>query len=1034
MKNLTALLCSSLLLFSSLGATTPSLGTRSQRSIGSTEFSATRSIERQSQQPSVFAPASAPQIRGIELKTLTSQQHEALRSSMAVSVKAEYCFEPSTQRLVFASGQRLSTAFSLRSADEIRSATTSYLSSVAPLLGIVDAQSELRVSAIDKDELGKTHVRVQQYWNEIPVWNSDAMLHFNVAGEVDCFQGRVCATPTNLTSGPFVTPSLAAGEALDHLARSVEVQSMSPLAQQLLAYSGPQTEKVVFPGRNAFDQSVITWHVTIRPNLVQRLEYFIDAQSGKVVFRFNNTCSDGPATANASDLKNNSTTVNSYKFQSNFYLIDASRPMFSAAASTFPNGTVGSIWTIDAHRTDLTDIFNITATNNTWSDKASVSAHTNSAITYEYYRTTHTRSSIDGSGGTIISVIHVTEGGQGMDNAYWNGKLMAYGDGNQAFTSLAAAVDVAAHEMTHGVTENTAALVYLSQSGAINESMSDVFGCFVERKNWKIGEDVVRLTSFPSGALRDMENPHNGAANANQNGWQPAHMNEYMQLPETQDGDNGGVHVNSGIPNRAAFLVQQAVGMTKAEKIYYRTLTKYLTKNAQFIDLRRAAVQSAQDLFSTTEINAVKAAFDAVGILDGNATNTNHDQDPVLGTEWILLHNTDFNADPNSLYIVKPVNPQSSDFHPISTTELNRRPSVVDNGSFAVFVAKDHTLHGITLDFANAKETILSADPVWENVAVSRDGNRMAAISAQADSSIYIFDFEKTPTAVQRFKLYSPTTAQGIRNFNIPFADALEWDYSGRFVVFDALNRIDNGQGDTVEYWNVGTLHAFEPKAKNFADGTILSLFPSLPDGISLGNPSYSKNSPSVIAMDLEDDNNKTYSVIAANIETNDVQVLVSGNASLGFPSYGRLDDKLAYTSLDNSSKSIVNILPLASDRIHTAGAATFLASDAQFPVFFTVGQRPVDVPETTILNDFSLVPNPADLAIRFHVPNYASSEVRVRVFNSLGAECAPTQSLQLDSQGWSSSIDCTSLLSGLYIIQIVGEQGTISMPLVVSH
>jgi Zn-dependent metalloprotease len=220
---------------------------------------------------------------------------------------------------------------------------------------------------------------------------------------------------------------------------------------------------------------------------------------------------------------------------------------------------------------------------------------------------------------------------------------------------LAKGLDVAGHEMTHGVIDNTANLEYLSQSGALNESYADVFGSLIDRDDWRIGEDVVNLSFFPSGALRDLQNPNNGGTSPGDNGWQPKHMNEYQNLPETPDGDNGGVHVNSGIPNRAYFLFANTVGKTNAEKVYYKALTDYLVKSSQFIDMRNAIVQSATDFFgaSSAEVAAAKSAFDQVGIGSGSGGDYEGDIDLNNGTDLIVA--TD--GSESDLYLVPPTNP-----------------------------------------------------------------------------------------------------------------------------------------------------------------------------------------------------------------------------------------------------------------------------------------------------------------------------------------------------------------------------------------
>ncbi len=1020
MKLIFAVVSLCLLVQSASAQTSSSFSQR--RSIKARQASALNSAP--SALPELAPLSDAPTIRGTYISSLSESQQQSLNSLVSQSSKLLASYESSSRSVVSIEGTRLSEAFLLRSPEDVQSATMNFLSVVGPLIGLRDVHSELKIDRTERDAQGRVHVRMTQHFDGIKMWGTEAIVHFNAKGEVESYNGRLQPT-LSLTPGSFqiaasATQSAAITVCLKDLTQTHTNVKLSEQAQELLGYKEPSVEQVLLPSRStASGNPRNCWHFSIRPNLIERWEYFVDCATSELVFKFNNTCADGPATANATDLNNSNATINSYLHKSAYYLIDATRPMFQLSRSTFPNATVGSIWTIDARSTDLSDFFNVNSSNNTWSDRASVSAHANSALTYEYFRQTHGRSAIDGSGGTIISVIHVTEGGRAMDNAYWNGKLMAYGDGASAFKSLAGAVDVAAHEMTHGVTENTCALEYLSQSGAINESMSDVFGCFVERNNWKIGEDVVRTTAFPSGALRDMANPHNGGNSINDNGWQPAHMNEYQKLPETQEGDNGGVHVNSGIPNRAAFLIQQAIGMNKAEKVYYDALRLYLTKNSQFIDLRRAIIKAAQNLFSSVEVNACAAAFDAVGILDGNATNTNKDQEAVNGTEWILLHNTDFNADPNSLYIVKPESPQSSDFHPITRTKLNRRPSVVDNGSFAVFVAQDNRLHAINLDINNPQESILNSIATWENVAISRDGKRLAAISIEIDSSIYVYDLSTSPTRMQRYKLYAPTTAQGIRNYNIEYADAIEWDFSGKNVLFDAFTRIANGQGDTVEYWNIGILRAYDPASNSFADGTIFSVLPPLANGVSVGNPTYSKNSPNVIALDVINDNTNTYFVYALNTESGDANVLVNDNGALGYPSYGRLDNKLAFASI-SGGKSIVNILPLSADRISSTGAGVFLASDAEFPVFYTVGSRPVSVSDNQDLNTMLRAePNPAQDALTLHFQASTANEASVRISDILGTTRRHVPLTVQECAVGSITLDTRSLENGVYHIQL---------------
>ena len=260
---------------------------------------------------------------------------------------------------------------------------------------------------------------------------------------------------------------------------------------------------------------------------------------------------DGKQVANSLDLLDLTRTINTYQVGTKYYLIDASRTMYQAASSTMPNKPIGVIQTLDFRNTNDGPAYFISSTNNTWSDKKGVSAHYNSGKTYEYYLQTHGRNSINGQGGNIKSFINVTEDGVQMDNAYWNGEAMFYGNGKDYFAALPKALDVAGHEISHGVIQNTANLDYEGEAGAMNESFADIFGAMIDRDDWHMGEDIIiNKTYFPTGFLRDLSNPHNGGTSSNSPSWQPNHYNERYKGTE----DNGGVHINSGIPNYAFYL------------------------------------------------------------------------------------------------------------------------------------------------------------------------------------------------------------------------------------------------------------------------------------------------------------------------------------------------------------------------------------------------------------------------------------------------------------------------------------------------
>jgi len=229
--------------------------------------------------------------------------------------------------------------------------------------------------------------------------------------------------------------------------------------------------------------------------------------------------------------------------------------------------------------------------------------------THEFYRTALNRNSIDDQGMPLSATVHY---GRRYDNAFWDGRRMVFGDGDGVlFNRFTIAVDITAHEMTHGVTESEAQLIYANQSGALNESLSDVFGSLVKQyrngkqdateADWLIGEGLL-AEDVQGTALRSMKEP--GTAFDDPvlgKDPQPGHMDDYVRTDE----DNGGVHINSGIPNRAFYLVATAIGGfagDRAGRIWYATLQDpRLRPNSTFRRFARLSAVNAWNLFPDGE-------------------------------------------------------------------------------------------------------------------------------------------------------------------------------------------------------------------------------------------------------------------------------------------------------------------------------------------------------------------------------------------------------------------------------------------------
>ncbi len=267
------------------------------------------------------------------------------------------------------------------------------------------------------------------------------------------------------------------------------------------------------------------------------------------------------------------------------------------------------------------------------SDPAINEAYDGAGHTYDLYQEVFERNSIDDRGMPLDSTVHY---GQGYDNAFWNGQQMVYGDGDEdlpeeerLFNRFTIAVEIIGHELTHGVTQYEASLAYRSQSGALNESFSDVFGVLVKQRvlnqtaqqaSWLVGEGL--FTGNVKGvAIRSMAEP--GTAYDDPvlgKDPQPGHMDQYQDLPNWYD--NGGVHINSGIPNHAFYFVAMEMGgyaWENAGRIWYITLRDRLRRNSEFQDVADITFQVAGELFGneSAEQQAVGIGWARVGIKVG---------------------------------------------------------------------------------------------------------------------------------------------------------------------------------------------------------------------------------------------------------------------------------------------------------------------------------------------------------------------------------------------------------------------------------
>ena len=530
---------------------------------------------------------------------VTDAQHAALTRIQSIAGNVEVAWSETNATPIQLAG-RLEGAGYLRSFAAPRDAAVAYIAQNRDLFRLSDPAHELMELRAENDALGMTHVRLQQIYQGLRVVGAQIVAHFAVDGSLVSVNGRFTPTP-QLSAAPVVTSAQARAAA----GAAVKVQ---PVSAELVVYLSN-------------DVPVLAYEVKL-PTLIAPLQRAtVDAITGAVVDIDDGIRYDGPDVGSGPGVSGTVRSLNIYLQSTTYYLIDATKVMYVPPVTNLK----GVVATYDAHNDTIdanpyalamlvTDPNGDKVFNDNTSLPAAVDAHYFTGKVYDYYRTHFGRNSWDNSGGSLTNVVHYLSH---YNNAFWNGMFMSYGDGDGIeFSNLAGAFDVTAHEITHGVTQSTANLEYRGQSGALNESYSDVMACMADTANWTIAEDVYTPLT-PGDALRDLSNPNQGGSGLADPGWQPATMSEYVQLyPYTSLSDNGGVHINSGIPNHAAYYVATAIGRTKTEQIYFNTLAYYLTPKSLFIDARILSLQAAANLYGAggTEYNAVANAFDNVGI------------------------------------------------------------------------------------------------------------------------------------------------------------------------------------------------------------------------------------------------------------------------------------------------------------------------------------------------------------------------------------------------------------------------------------
>ena len=977
-----------------------------------------------------------------EIQGKTYQSRPAIQWSAAdrTSSALKITRDPVNNEVIAIKGETIQLKSNASPADR----SMNHLKELKSQLRLESPSEELKLLKSSTDKNGNAHHKYQQQYKGIPVLDAQITTH-EIEGKVQFVNGRWTETPKKLN----LVESLQATDAESVVISDLKDYEVIPDRLKRLVH-GQQitTKKVIIQENNSFR---LAWHVDIFETISDRWEYTIDAHTGEIINKHSTVCHfdghthshepqeaavDGKTTSTARDLLGEVRDINIYECSGAFFLADAARTMFHGNESDCTNDDLlinGVIITWDALGTTPASPgrfqynYSVSANKNVWDDPRAISAHYNGGRAYEYFKNTFGRESINGDRGNIESFYNVVEDdGSQMDNAFWTGAAIFYGNGNQAFrTPLSAGLDVAGHEMSHGVIQTTANLRYEGESGALNESFADVFGTMIERETWQIGEDVVNPQIFPTGALRNMADPNNGGTRLGDPGFQPASVQQQYTGAE----DNGGVHINSGIPNRAYFLFadNDNVGIGRAEQIYYKVLEQYLTPRSQFIDLRTAVIEVANQDYGQVVADAAIAAFDQVGIR-GNGVIKQEIPDRELesntdATDFILwsdfdLQTINFSTNTGNFSGITFPRPHIS------------KPSISDNGNRLVFANTDNQAQYIEIDWTtgNIVDEFILFEGI-RNVVISKDGTKVAALTVdlttgEFDNFIYIVDLISGDQ--QAFELYNPTFTEGISSGEVLFADAMEFDHAGENLLYDSFNSLQGNNNLDVRYWDIGIMDVWSNNRGVFSDGdnNIYKVFNGLPENVSIGNPTFSKNNPDVIAFDFREidvlTQDTTFEVLGGNLRTGDIGTIFQNN-TWGYPNYS-IDDTQIIFSVEDAIGFIIGIQEINEDRITASGSATrFIRDESQWGVWFGTGTRDLisDIEDNALYNELSIYPNPASEELYLTLPDELSGEVLIEMYSIDGTLQQKVREKGVKNQ---LKLNISSLEGGTFILKLTTD------------
>jgi len=793
------------------------------------------------------------------------------------------------------------------------------------LFGLRNPDIELVQKSASIGELGNKHIRFKQKFDGLPVWKSELVAQFSPQGNLISVHGAYASTPQVVNTQPAISEM----QALD-LARQTKPELTG--AKQLGI-----PELVIYPSDTS--EPRLVWRLVLEKSLSEVWEIFLDAQTGETLLSFNRVPTNN-SSGSGVDLADVLRPLNVWQEGADYYLINASKPMFDTLSNP-PDltETWGAIIVGDGRNEfDLAYHVVAPASVGPWFPVDAVSAAYNLSETYDYFQNSHGLLSIDGAGSNLVGIVRF---GSNFANAFFRPDInrMFFGD----LEPYAASLDVVAHEVSHGVIFAIAGLVYLNQSGALNESFADIFAEMTEKQSrgtpdWLIGSEL-------SEPLRSFANP--GALQYAPDKPYPSKMSEFVS---TND-DNGGVHINSSIINHAFYLLAEglpgAIGSRNAEQIFFRAMNK-LVPLSDFQDMRVACIDSAEELFGlgSNQAQKVSEAFYRVEIFDVPVNPIPESFPPVAASDsTIFMYAGSF---PGQLLLGRREAElgDASSGRQLSSRWLSfSRPVVSGDGNTVVFVSSDNDLCVMPTDGSEA-ESCFGQEGLVYSVTASPDEQRIAFVLLDIfgfpENEINLYD--AATNTFKAFDLVSPSM-DGVYTNYVEMAQSMDFTSDGRYLIYDALNHVQFSDGNLEELWSI--------YARDLLTNSTLVVVPPI-SGLDIGMPSLSQTSDRYLAFNAQNKETGVNAAITLDIYEGQYKVVTNSGAA---PSYTGDDSAIVFTvSNDSWTGAGLQRQSVAADHITPVGSSTWWLGEGLFGVIYRRGEYigPSDIDLTVSLGSAS--------------------------------------------------------------------------------